>query len=176
MSIQVASKPFVPAKIPITNINHSLYIWLYIQFLYFKERIIKKQYFFACKIIPVKFIIGDFHPHMKIGLFGFSVTLFSIKAKIFYSFADSQTFSKIKKLRKNSFTPKRFGYKNRTYPPDLLILVGQEHSSNRLVINFLNESLPIIRFDQIFYCFCDKIRIKFFVFSLFGHSNHKLSH
>lgn len=113
---------------------------------------------------------------MNVGLFGFYVWLLGVKAKVADAFVDGKTLGEIKKLWKYSFTSVWFGNKNWAYPPNFLILISEKHSSNRFAINFLYKSLSIIGLDQILHCFGNKFSIKYFIFSLHCHCNHKLSH
>ena len=103
---------------------------------------------------------------MLICFLGFCVRLLSIKANICDALTFSKILGKLKELREDSFSTKRFFNKYRTNPPDSFVLVVQKQSCNWLVINFFDNCVPVIGLDQILHSSCDKVFVKFSVFCL----------
>lgn len=124
VSIKVATKSFVLSEISFANVDHAFNIGFNLQSFYFEWRVVKKQYFLTCQIVSVESVICELKSQMKVRLSCFFVSFLGIKSEILNPSAQCETFCKIKKLRKYSFASERFGYKNRTYPPDLLILIS----------------------------------------------------
>lgn len=175
-TIQVASKALVLTEIPMAYIYHALDVWFILKSLYFQKWVIQKEDFLASQVVSIEFVFCHIHAHVQICLFRLYIRFLCIKAKVFDSFAQGKALSKVKKLWKNSLAAKRFGNKNGADPPDLIILIGEKHRSNRLAVNFFDESLTVIGLDQIFHGPLNKIFIEFFVLCLFGQFDHEFGH
>jgi hypothetical protein len=55
-------------------------------------------------------------------------------------------------------------------------LVGEEHGSDRLALDFLDEGLAVIGVDQVFDSSFDQVGIEFFVLGFESHFYHECSH
>lgn len=149
-----------------TNVNHSLDVRFMLKPFHFQQRIVQEENLLASQIISIKCIFRQIHTDVEVGLLGFYIWLLSIKPKIFDAFAKGEILGKIKKLWEYSFSAKWLSYKNRADPPDRLILVSEEHCSNRLTVDFLDQRLSIIGLDQILHCLLNKVFVEDFVLGL----------
>lgn len=148
------------------NVNHSLNIGFMLKPFHFQQRIVQEENLLASQIISVKCIFRQIHTDVEVGLFGFYIWLLSIKPKIFDAFAQGKILGEIKKFWEYSFSAKRLCYENRADPPNRLILVSEEHCSNRLTVDFLDQRLSIIGLDQILHCLLNKVFVEDFVLGL----------
>lgn len=142
----------------------------------FQQRIVQKENLLASQVISVECIFCQIHADVQIGLLGFYVGFLSVKSQIFDSFAQGKILSKIKKLWEYSLSAKRLSNKNRADPPNVLVLVSEEHCSNRFTVDFFDERLSIIGLDQILHSLLNEVFVEYFVFGLQSQIDHELSH
>ena len=138
ISVQIAPKSFIFPEISFANVYHSFNTQLFLQPFYFQQRIVQKRYFLFRQVISIKLIAGQIHAHVHVSVFSFGIWLFSIKSNIFDSLTDGKSLCVVEKLRKNSLSSVRFGYKDRTNPPNFVILIGEKHGSNWLTFDLFN--------------------------------------
>ena len=90
--------------------------------------------------------------------------------------AEGEILGVVEELGEKAFAAVGFRDEDRADPPDLVVLVGEEHGGDGLAVDFFDESLAVVGLDEVLNGSFHKAGIEFFILGFESHFNHECSH